>query len=86
MILCIGLVNELSWQHSYVDRSMKGRKDRMLRVRKCILLQCVATLGSTSTCAFDKLLEIGPVCECISFNFFHIFNVNKTFQFVAGCK
>ena len=28
-----------------------------------VWLQVVATLGTTPTCAFDKLLEIGPVCE-----------------------
>ncbi|KAF6770675.1 hypothetical protein AHF37_10410, partial [Paragonimus kellicotti] len=25
--------------------------------------QCVATLGTTASCAFDRLQEIGPVCE-----------------------
>lgn len=25
--------------------------------------QCVATLGTTSVCSFDKLNELGPVCK-----------------------
>ncbi|VDL58316.1 unnamed protein product [Hymenolepis diminuta] len=28
-----------------------------------ISFQCVATLGTTSVCSFDKLDEIGPVCK-----------------------
>jgi glutamate/tyrosine decarboxylase-like PLP-dependent enzyme len=27
------------------------------------LVQVVATLGTTGTCAFDALDEIGPICE-----------------------
>ena len=35
-------------------------------MQACVRLQCVATLGTTSTCAFDKLQEIGPICELSS--------------------
>jgi len=34
-----------------------------LKEARSVSVQCVATLGTTPTCAFDKLLEIGPVCE-----------------------
>lgn len=33
-------------------------------------LQVVATLGTTSCCSFDNLLEVGPICKyLIQFSF-----------------
>jgi len=40
-----------------------SRKCRKLMSCAGFSVQCVGTLGTTPTCAFDKLLEIGPICE-----------------------
>ncbi|VDP62589.1 unnamed protein product [Schistosoma mattheei] len=29
--------------------------------------QCVATMGTTSTCEFENLYEIGNICKCALF-------------------
>ena len=44
-------------------------------------LQVVATLGTTSCCSFDNLLEVGPICEyLITIFFWKMFSISGDFS------
>ena len=46
-----------------------------------LTLQVVATLGTTSCCSFDNLLEVGPICKyLIKFYLEKIFLISKDFS------
>jgi len=48
--------------HSFTSVSQRHRMIRNMTAC-CRYLQLCATLGTTGACAFDKLSELGPICE-----------------------